>query len=135
MSSTNRLPGRLTLKRKKTNPTMCEVALQFGLLIRTRKLFLLFLLVFNSNQLCRKLTFCLKLLTVACLGQFKAKLQFVLQVLFLDYHLPLICELAKQLNALPIVILINHDTNCIYNITLAWQTVNYTTSNVAQKLI
>ena len=52
---------------------MCEVVLQFGLLIRPRKLYLLFLLVFNSTQLCRKLAFCV--LTVAFLGQFKAKLQ------------------------------------------------------------
>ena len=63
-----------------------------GLPIRTQKLFLLFLLVFNSTQLYR--TFAVYLMPVAFLGQFKVLLQF-LSVLFLDYHLPLICELAK----------------------------------------
>ena len=96
MSSSNRLPGTPTVERKKPNRTMCEVALQFGLPIRTQKLFLLFLLVFNSTQARRNLI--AYLLPVAFLCQFKA--QFLLSVLFLDYQLPLIYELGKQLNAL-----------------------------------
>lgn len=65
--------SRTEKKENQPHNAMCELDLQFGLLIRTRKLFLLFLLVFNSTQLYKKLVFCD--LTVAFIGQFKAKLQ------------------------------------------------------------
>ena len=90
-------PGTPTVKRKKPNGTMCVVALQFGLLIRTRKLFSLFYWCSTLPRLCK--TYCLPS-TCRLSLPVEVSIAISFKVSFLDYHLPLICELAKQLNVL-----------------------------------